>query len=354
MIDEEKNIKDINYEPNEVLDNTVSSENEENQIVIRYTRPKFIHRVFANLLDFILFGLLFVGCFLAARGIVSNTDHYKSTLNSIDKMRLDSALYVKDGKRVLDLVSYMKSNSEYNDNAIVILSEKSINQFFTFEEPLVSQKKFEKIQNEYDKLRLNKTNNKGEHLFILEGTTIIKDPTLYEDRKSPYASFYCNYIDKYLQGYLSTTPKYYDATKTLNNYLLWVEIPIALFGGLVLTYFLPTVIFSRGRCTFGKALYRIGTVDSRFLSPTFLRNLAKFGIVVVEFVAGIASLGLIFILSTTMMAFSKNRQGFPDYMLGLQEIDASKNKVYKSFEEIKLGEVTTNKKATDFRLINRP
>jgi hypothetical protein len=50
------------------------------------------------------------------------------------------------------------------------------------------------------------------------------------------------------------------------------------------------------------------------------------------------------------MAFSKNKQGFPDYMLGIQEVDTSNNKIYKSLEEISLEQVTKTKKPVDFRL----
>ena len=55
-----------------------------------------------------------------------------------------------------------------------------------------------------------------------------------------------------------------------------------------------------------------------------------------------------------MMAFSKNKQGFPDYILGLQEIDTSNNKIYYSYEEIELNDVERHKRPTDFRLIQRP
>ena len=354
MFEENPIVKDIKEQDNEIVDNTFTSEVDSDEIVIHYTRPKFFHRVLANLLDFILFVLMFFACFLLARKIVTGTSYYSSTLSSVNKMRVDSGMYYDDGTRLVDIVSYMRSNPDYNDQAIVILSEKNIVKFNNFEEPLVSAEKFANIQKEYDKLRLDATNDQGKHLFITVDNIIIKDPDLYEQRKAPYANFYCNYIDKYLQGYLSTTPQYYDAVKTLSNYLLWVEIPIGFLGGIIFVYLFPSLIFVRGRCTFGKALYRIGTVDSRFLSPTLLRNLAKWGIFTVEFIAGIASLGIIFILSTTMMAFSKNRQGFPDYMLGLQEVDMSKNKVFKNLDEIKLDDIRTDKKATDFRLINRP
>ena len=349
---EEPIVKKEELNVNEVADNTFSNEPNEDAITICYSRPKFSRRVLANLLDFIVFVLLFFACFLAARGVVNTTPGYKSAFNSVVNMRLESGLYVKEKGNLVDIVSYMKNDSSYTDNAIVIKSENVTQQFFTFEEPLVSENRLIEIKTKYDELRLEKTTSDGVHLFVLDEGEIVKNQTLYDTTKSPFVSFYYNYLDKYLQGYLTTTPKYYDAIKTMSNYLLWVEIPIAFFLSLILTYFVPSLIFVRGRSTLGKALYRIGTVDSRYLSPTFWRNLAKWGIFTLEFIAGIASLGLIFILSFSMMAFSKKRQGFPDYMLGLQEVDMSKNKVFKSLEEAKVDTINSYKKATDFRLRN--
>ena len=49
------------------------------------------------------------------------------------------------------------------------------------------------------------------------------------------------------------------------------------------------------------------------------------------------------------MAFSKHKQGFPDYLLGLYEVDISQNKLYSSYEEISLDGVEGEKKPIDFK-----
>jgi hypothetical protein len=48
------------------------------------------------------------------------------------------------------------------------------------------------------------------------------------------------------------------------------------------------------------------------------------------------------------MVFSKKKQGFPDYMLNLQEIDTSKTKIYNSLDEAKIDQITPHKKGIDF------
>lgn len=328
---------------------------------IKYTRPKFVHRILANLIDFIIFALLAVGGFILIRTIVNKTPGYQNTFNAFNQMRLDSGLYVEgDNKNEInDLITYLNNHSQYTPGSKVYNCEKNLAKFFTFEEQNVSEENYKKILDEYDKLRLEATvdiNGTTYNLWYKNGDEIVKNDD-YETTaamKVAMADWYANYYDRYLQGYLTTTPAYYDLSKTISNYLFFLEIPVAFFSALILTYFIPTLFFRHGRQTLGKALYRIGTVDSRFLAPTFWRNLAKFGIFSLEMVAGIASIGVIYLVSFSMMLFTKNKQSFPEYMLGLQEVDVSRNKIYLSMIEAQLKNAQTNKKPNDFKLIDEP
>ena len=340
---------------NEVEKNTLSGD-----IDIKYTRPKFAHRVLANLIDFIIFAIVFVALFILMRYAVGQTPEHMRVFNAVNKMRLDSGMYYKkDSGEIVDVVSYMNSNNALTNEGKVKISEQSIDKFFTFEKEYVTEERYNKISDEYDTNRLAKTYTESGvtyNLFVKDvDDKIIKNSELYEEGyKYLYRNFYLNYIDKYFQGYFATTPIYYDNIKILLNYLVWVDILVAYVSAIILVYYVPTLFFRRGRRTLGKALYRIGTVDSRFLSPTFWRNTAKWALFLLEMILGIASVGIIFILSFTMMVFSKRKQAFPDYMLGLQEIDISNNKIYHTYEEIELNNVERHKKPTDFRLIDRP
>ncbi len=328
---------------------------------IKYSRPKFVHRVLANLIDFIIFAFLLVGIFLLTRLAVTKSPGYQKTFNSFTQMRLDSGLYVEgDNKNeIVDLISYMNNHTNYTPGSKVYNCEKAVGIFFTFEQSHVSDENYQKMVTQYDTLRLDATtvlNDEIVHLWYKNGTEIVKNDA-YETTASlkvAMADWYVNYFDKYLQGYLSTTPAYYDLSKTISNYLFFLEIPVSFFSSLILTYFVPTLFFRRGRQTLGKALYRIGTVDFNYLAPSFWRNLAKFGIFTVEMIAGIPTIGIVYIISFSMMAFTKKKQSFPEYMLGLQEVDVSRNKIYMNMIEAQLENVQTNKKATDFKLIDEP
>ena len=347
MIDE--NVENINV----VEENTIGG-----QIDIQYRRPKFAHRVLANLIDLILFAISFIGLFTLSRYLVSLTPHHSQTFATVTEMRLNSGLYREENGQTIDIVSYMNKSDVLTNEGKVLLSEFSIKKFFTFEVDYLSTDRYKTMSDNYDKDRLEKTYKEGEttyHLFEKNSEDqIVKNDELYQGHKYVYRDFYLDYIDRVFQGYFSTTPAYYEATRILFYYLVFLDIPVSIVLSVVIVYYVPTLCFRRGRRTLGKALYRIGTVDTRFLSPKFGRNTARWALFLLEMILGICSLGVVFILSFTMMAFSKNRQGFPDYILGLQEIDISSNKIYYTYEEIELNDVERHKRPTDFRLIQRP
>ena len=335
---------------NEVEQNTVGT------LEIKYTRPKFHRRVFANLIDFIIFAFVGLSMFLLTRYIVGLTPQYQNTMSEWVNMQLDSGLYVKnDNDKIVNVVSYIDGNSDYSNKSKAQYSEQAINKFVAYIKDYLPDDRYQKMIDDYDQSRLDQI-DEGNHLFVVDEFSgeIIKDESYYDSHSWLYKDYYFGYINKTFTGYLTSSNRYATLTKEINTYLMWVEIPIAFVSSVILVYFVPTLFFRRGRKTLGKALYQIGTVDSRYLSPTFWRNLAKWGIFLAEMVLGVASLGVVFIASFTMMAFSKNRQGFPDYMLGLQEVDTSRNKIYFNLVEIQLSNSSSYKKATDFRLIDHP
>lgn len=72
-----------------------------------------------------------------------------------------------------------------------------------------------------------------------------------------------------------------------------------------------------------------------------------FGIIVLSFF----TLAIPLIVSTTMMAFSKQKQDFPEYMFQFHEIDVSADKIYHDYGEIELEHSAKNKKPVEFRNI---
>ena len=50
----------------------------EEVIEIKYKRAKFHRRLFANLIDILLFLLVFIACFIGFRSLVINSDTYQA------------------------------------------------------------------------------------------------------------------------------------------------------------------------------------------------------------------------------------------------------------------------------------
>ena len=103
--------------------------------------------------------------------------------------------------------------------------------------------------------------------------------------------------------------------------------------------------------TIGKWMYRIAVVDSRFLVPTWQRSLARFAIFYFgELLLAPVTFAIPFIVSFSLMAFTKKKQGFPDFMLRLHEVDVSETKVYFSKAEIRVDEIPGYRKPIDFQM----
>lgn len=323
---------------------------------ITYHKPLFHRRCFANLIDFIIFVLLFGACFLLTRAIAVNTPDYKAKDGELLSLREESGLYFvySDGNCV-DIVSHLKDNS-YTPYARWEIAKNTIDRFIVFCDIHGTEGSSEKVQEDYDAYRLDtRLTYKDIPMFIKDDEgNIIENPTFSEAAtlNERFELAYAPYIDGKCQAFLVTEiPAYLELTHYQSNMLYFAEIaPSYAFGG-ILAYLLPTFIFRRGRMTFGKALYRIGLVDRRILVPKIGRSLGRFAIFYFfELLLTPFTFGLPFLVSFSLMAFSKSHQGLPDYLLGLNEVDVSNSKIYFDRAEISLDDIPGNKRPVDFHM----
>lgn len=337
----------------------------EHSIEIQYRLPKFHHRILANMIDVIIFVFLLFCMFLASRTIVINTPKYVKADQAYQQSMLDSGLYFRsksNDKLITDIVTYIE-NGSYTAKGRCQLSEKSISSYLIYMRGETDDAKYQLIVEDYQSFFLNselKPNISGElkdqPYFVKDENGNPKRNPLLDDYPEIDAKYYSDcyqvFFDTHaLKIYQSNSKTYLDNINYVNNMLLFVAIPSALVVAAILTWFVPPLFFRRGRKTLGKALYHIGLVDSSYLNCSFSRWLARFAIFFfLEFVLSVFTFCIPFIISITMMGFSKLKQGFPDYMLGLYEVDTSNNKIYYSKEEILLDETVTNKKPIDFKM----
>lgn len=346
-----------------VSDGSIATSNQ--KINIEYYRPKFTHRVFANLVDILIFLFIFFTCFLGVREIIKNVPGYKAKADQLTQMRLDSGLYAYDDTYVLkDIVSVLNYDKGQSAKSRVTRSKKAIDTFITYAQNVSTNEWYENIVKDYRDFRLDgKMVHNDIPLFITnESDEVVENPALIDSIESVSSQIYVTYykkayqpfIDNRLQAYLvMAIPNYKPIIKYQTNMLLWVNIFAVYCVTGLLVYVLPVFIFRRGRMTFGKALYGIGLVNSNCLSPSLPFALLRSAIFYFAIlILSLFSFGLPIIISFSLMAFSKNKQGFPDYMLRFTEVDARRTKIYLSFQEVELEKTSTYKKPVDFKTKN--
>lgn len=336
------------------------------KVEVKYKTARFYKRIFANLIDFLAFALVAVALFLAVRGIASSTPGYQANISRYNEIRTDSGLYVSVDGDISDLVTFLRdSNSTDGYYAKCTYAEgktglvnTGIPKFIDFLADEVGEEASSTVQNDYDTLRREAvyTVDEVEYHYYSEnkGTftyNVGQEGWTYENL---FNDVLVSFIDETCQGYLITlVPEYLELIRWETVMLLAVEVPIAYILAGVLIYLVPPLIMKRGKMTLGKAMYQIGLADSRLLSCSWKRYLARWFILFFgEFVLSIFTFGIPFIISFSLMAFSKKHQGFPDFLLGLYEVDCTENKLYMNYEEITLKGVSGERTPVDFKAVN--
>ena len=326
------------------------------EINIEYHRPIFHRRVLANLIDAMLFALIFVLLFLGLKSVVESSKPYLRARDHVQTVQRDSGLYGEKNGRYYDVVSLYKEDTKLTASQHKQKLTEAIDSFITYLDRSVSAEISAKVQTDYDEYRLgDKMVYEDVPCFILVDGSVRENPECQLSYQRYTDEIYAPYIDRQCQGFLVTEiPGVRSDTRFMSNMLVFVELPVSFIIAALLVYMVPPFIFKRGRRTIGKAIYKIGLVDSRCLNVRVGRTIARFSI----FIFGILflsmlTLGIPMIISFSMMAFSKSRQGFPDYMLNLNEVDISDVKVYNSLDEIAVEKAQEQEKAPDFKMKER-
>ena len=336
----------------------MSEEQTENLLPeIKYRRAKFWRRIFANLLDIIILIVSTFLLFAGVRALASCFDSVSSSQLRLKEMREDSGLYhpkEEESNELVSIADYLEDSSDYTAADKYYFAEETIFDFAEYAGVQVGDDLKSKIINAYNEFRLEQS-YLGKPYFIVENSQIKENADCKASKILYFQNIAAPFLNDYCEGCLASKfPEYVDLTLFNSRLLFLVELPVSYALAGILTYLVPTFIFRRGRKTFGKALYKIGLVDSRVLNPTWKRSLARFAI----FYFAILLLSLVtfaipVIISVTMMGFSKKKQGFADYMLDLQEIDTAGSTIFFNIEEAEVSNVNNYKKPVDFQSITR-
>ena len=364
-----------------MISKTMDQQLEKAEVInIEYEQPKLVHRVLANFLDILLMVGMTIVLFITSRAIVQSTPMYRQNDLEIRKVELSSGLYINADKtngspidtRGFDIEEYQygdsiqlmtywlprQKNLTYED--IVNRCERTIKKFTSYMGTikLEYEEEIETFINDQKIKKLGKVAG-HENFFLKNNETneyyipVNESGIPYYSYQTYFEEFYKLIMDNNLSDdYLTKrAPNFKESLSNEGKYLLLIELPSAYLLAGILVYFIPPLFFRRGRQTLGKALYRIGLVDKNVFSPTFARFSVRFIIFFfAEMVLAVFTFGAPFFISFTMMLVTKRKQGFPDYILGLTEIDSSKQKIYYNKIEAISDKASVYKKATDFKL----
>lgn len=335
---------------------------EMNQIIeVDYVRPKFWARILANLVDILICAFMSFTLFLGTKEIVQSNNSYKKMAQLIDDYNIASGLYIKnDNDEIVTYTSYIEGLTNINWPTKINRLKEQITFFINYIGEFDTNSLAE-VNKSYDEVRLDlKGSDEGKHpYFIKDSSGLVientnSDGELYYTNAQYFEAFYEPFFKNYLSVYLfKYAPNYASTTKTMNNLIIFLEIPVGLFLGLVITYYIFPLIFRRGKQTVGSKMFHIGYVDYRYLSPTFWRETVKFLIFLLEVILSIFTFGIPLLISFTLMALSKKKQGFPDYMTGIEAVNTNKQKIYYDKVEILIDRAKTNKKPIDFKPIQK-
>jgi len=328
-------------------------------ISIAYTKPFFHRRIFAGLIDVILLVIVWLLMFISFRALATTFPGYKSAYSEINAVQLSSGLYTKedDGQIVTVVTHYTNDSDSYTSEEIKDAYSDSLESFLAYIRSDISEASYKAVKDNYDGYRLDENlAYNGVKYFVEVNGDIAENPECTASYAMYSSNVYVPYIQNKAYGYLSSlNVSYYNATRYVSNMLFFFELPCSVIVSSLIVLYVPGLFFRRGRKTIGRLVYHIGRLDKNCLSVSFRRYTAEsmimiFGIIVLSFL----TLGVPLIISFSMMAFSKKKQDFPDYMLDITEVDDQREKIYFSKEEILLESLKKNKKGVDFQMEGKP
>lgn len=323
---------------NEGLENIVK---DEKKVEIAYYRPTFWKRVSCIVFDALIFALVAIGIFICLREIVVSTSKYKEYETKLDTMRVDSGLFIynSEANRYQDLMTYLNLSSDLSYGVKELRLSEAIDTFHNYLLEVSGEEIYNVIITRYEEFLLNPNlNYDGIPYFIrdLETNEIKKNVEGKIPSKLYVENVYGKYFDEQALGFFVTyVPEVYDIEKYFSNLLLFLEIPLSLLIGCLIIYYIVPLCFFRNKATLGRFLFKIGLVNRNILAVSFKLFTLRFIIFFfLEILLSLVTLGIPLFVSFSLMAFSKKKQTFHDYMLGIEEVDVEKSKIYFSKEEI--------------------
>ncbi|MDD7707612.1 MAG: RDD family protein [Candidatus Enterosoma sp.] len=305
----------------------------ENNTVLEYSKARIYQRVFSFFIDLFLAVLLGMIINSLCGLVTSVVPKYQEVLQERIELQDQSGLFDENQKLwTLSLEGSDMTIQEKKELLSTRLDEFYHNDVF-FEDDTFYQS--------YQKRKSEAVNEKGELLFnLISGSYVEKD---FSD--DVYYSFYQKEFENYASAALSHNVRFADLSNLIVRISV-IEIVLSMSVGFALSFVIMPLILKRGRKTIGMYLFKISLVGGDALNvrgkTLLFRNVLLF---LIGYWLTIFTFGIPWLVSLTMMTFSKTGQDFFDYMSGTYVVSTKDKDIYLDYAEY-LARTEESKKAS--------
>ena len=305
----------------------------ENNTVLEYSKARIYQRVFSFFIDLFLAVLLGMIINSLCGLVTSVVPKYQEVLQERIELQDQSGLFDENQKLwTLSLEGSDMTIQEKKELLSTRLDEFYHNAVF-FEDDTFYQS--------YQKRKSEAINEKGELLFkLISGSYVEKD---FSD--DVYYSFYQKEFENYASAALSHNVRFADLSNLIVRISV-IEIVLSMSVGFALSFVIMPLILKRGRKTIGMYLFKISLVGGDALNvrgkTLLFRNVL---LLLIGYWLTIFTFGIPWLVSLTMMTFSKTGQDFFDYMSGTYVVSTKDKDIYLDYAEY-LARTEESKKAS--------
>ena len=305
----------------------------ENNTVLEYSKARIYQRVFSFFIDLFLAVLLGMIINSLCGLVTSVVPKYQEVLQERIELQDQSGLFDENQKLwTLSLEGSDMTIQEKKELLSTRLDEFYHNDVF-FEDDTFYQS--------YQKRKSEAVNEKGELLFQL-----ISDSYVEKDFSDDvYYSFYQKEFENYASAALSHNVRFADLSNLIVRISV-IEIVLSMSVGFALSFVIMPLILKRGRKTIGMYLFKISLVGGDALNvrgkTLLFRNVL---LLLIGYWLTIFTFGIPWLVSLTMMTFSKTGQDFFDYMSGTYVVSTKDKDIYLDYAEY-LARTEESKKAS--------
>ena len=305
----------------------------ENNTVLEYSKARIYQRVFSFFIDLFLAVLLGMIINSLCGLVTSVVPKYQEVLQERIELQDQSGLFDENQKLwTLSLEGSDMTIQEKKELLSTRLDEFYHNDVFF---------KDDTFYQSYQKRKSEAVNEKGELLFqLISGSYVEKD---FSD--DVYYSFYQKEFENYASAALSHNVRFADLSNLIVRISV-IEIVLSMSVGFALSFVIMPLILKRGRKTIGMYLFKISLVGGDALNvrgkTLLFRNVL---LLLIGYWLTIFTFGIPWLVSLTMMTFSKTGQDFFDYMSGTYVVSTKDKDIYLDYAEY-LARTEESKKAS--------